>query len=114
MRTTYAVDSFSQAGVCAGLNSAIGNFSMIPREILNTIRQIEQRANRLGSDFAAGARASARFTDRKAAASKTNPALYSIRTLKRRERRAPAAPGRGCVRSALKSAIANRQSAISP
>jgi hypothetical protein len=36
------------------------------------------------------ARASARFTARTPAASKTNPALNSIRTLKRRERRAPA------------------------
>ena len=37
-----------------------------------------------------GARASVRFTARTPAASKTNPALNSIPTLKRRERRAPA------------------------
>ena len=36
-----------------------------------------------------GARASARFTVRTPAVSKTNPALNSIRSLKRRERRAP-------------------------
>jgi hypothetical protein len=40
--------------------------------------------------FADGARASARFTARTPAASKTNPALNSIRPLRRRERRAPA------------------------
>ncbi len=40
-----------------------------------------------------GARASARFTFRMPAASKTNPALSSIRTLKRRERRAPIPTG---------------------
>ena len=48
-----------------------------------------------------GARASARFTARTPAASKTNPALNSIRTLKRRERRAPiptglCPPAQGC------------------
>ena len=37
-----------------------------------------------------GARASARFTARTPATSKTNPALNSLRLLKRRERRAPA------------------------
>jgi hypothetical protein len=64
---------------------------MIPREILKKIRQIELRTNRLVTKSAAGARASARFTARTPAASKTNPALNSIRALKRRERRAPAA-----------------------
>ena len=63
---------------------------MIPREILKKIRQIELRTNRIVTPFAAGARASARFTVRTPAASKTNPALNSIRALKRRERRAPA------------------------
>ena len=62
---------------------------MIPREILKKIRQIELRTNRIVTEFAAGARASARFTARLPAASKTNPALNFIRTLKRRERRAP-------------------------
>ena len=62
---------------------------MIPREILKKIRQIELRTNRLVTAFAAGARASARFTARPSAASKSNPALNSIRTLKRRERHAP-------------------------
>jgi hypothetical protein len=63
---------------------------MISREILKQIRQIELRTNRIVTAFAPGARASARFTVRIPAASKTNPALNSIRTLKRRERRAPA------------------------
>ena len=56
-----------------------------------------------------GARASARFTARTPAASKTNPALNSMRELKRRERRAPAAPERGCVQSTSRStpAISN-------
>jgi len=62
---------------------------MIPREILKKIRQIELRTNRIVPEFAAGARASARFTARTPVASKTNPALNSIRPLKRRERRAP-------------------------
>jgi hypothetical protein len=74
---------------------------MIPREILKKIRQIELRTNRIVTEFAAGARASARFTARTHAASKTNPALNSIRTLKRRERRAPIPkglrpPAQGC------------------
>ena len=64
---------------------------MIPREILKKIRQIELRTNRLVTGFAAGARASARFTARTLAATKTNRAFNSIRTLKRRERRAPTA-----------------------
>lgn len=62
---------------------------MIPREILKKFRQIELRTNRIVTEFAAGARASARFTARTTAASKTNPPLNSVRTLKRRERRAP-------------------------
>jgi len=66
---------------------------MIPREILKKIRQIELRTNRIAPAFAAGARASARFTARTPAASKTNPALNSIRPLKRRERRAPIPKG---------------------
>ena len=76
---------------------------MIPREILKKIRQIELRTNRIVTAFVAGARALARFTARTPAASKTNPALNSIRALKRRERRAPAAPERGCVRSTSRS-----------
>ena len=68
---------------------------MIPREILKKIRQIELRTNRIVTGSAAGARASARFTARTPAASKANPALNSIRTLKRRERRAPAISRRG-------------------
>src|SRR5580704_10244846 len=68
---------------------------MIPREIRKKSRQIEPRTNRLVTGFAAGARASARFTARTPAASKTNPSLNLIRPLKRRERRAPAAPARG-------------------
>jgi hypothetical protein len=67
----------------------IRHFPMIPREILKKIRQIELRTNRLVTEFAAGARASARFTARTTAASQTNPALHSLRPLKRRERRAP-------------------------
>jgi hypothetical protein len=63
---------------------------MIPREILKKIRQIEIRTNRIVMEAVAGARASARFTIRTPAASQMNPALNSIRTLKRRERRAPA------------------------
>jgi hypothetical protein len=62
---------------------------MIPREILKNIRQIELRTDRLVTGLAVGARASARFTARTPVASKTNPALNSIRSLKRRERRAP-------------------------
>jgi hypothetical protein len=62
---------------------------MIPREILKKIRQIELRTNRIVTGFAPGARALARFTVRTPAASKTNPALNSVGTLKRRERRAP-------------------------
>ncbi len=62
---------------------------MIPREILKKIRQIELRTNRLVTAFAAGARASARFTARTPAVSKTNPALNATRPLKRRERCAP-------------------------
>jgi len=50
-----------------------------------------------------GARALARFTARTPAASKTNPALNSIRPLKRRERRAPSGPERGCVQSTRRS-----------
>jgi len=62
---------------------------MIPREILKKIRQIGLRTNRIVTAFAPGARASARFIVRTPAASKINPALDSIRPLKRRERRAP-------------------------
>jgi hypothetical protein len=62
---------------------------MIPREILKKNRQIELRTNRIVTAFAVGARASARFTARTPAGSQTNPALNSIRKLKRRERRAP-------------------------
>ena len=62
---------------------------MIPREILKKIRQVELRTNRIVTGFATGARASARFTGRTAAASKTNLVLDSIRPLKRSERRAP-------------------------
>jgi hypothetical protein len=74
---------------------------MIPREILKKIRQIKLRLNRIVTGSAPGARASARFTVRTPAASKTNPALNSIRTLKRRERRAPipkglCPPAQGC------------------
>jgi len=81
---------------------------MIPREILKEIRQIELRTNRIVTGFAAGARASARFTARTPAASKTNPARNSIRPLKRRERRAPAAlfqpsPQFGGIAAAVKN-----------
>jgi hypothetical protein len=74
---------------------------MIPREILKKIRQIELRTNRIVTAFAPGARASARFTARTPAASKTNPALNPTRTLKRRKRRAPIPtglrpPAQGC------------------
>src|SRR5476651_1842597 len=62
---------------------------MIPREILKKIRQIELRTNLIVTESAAGARALARFIVRTPVASKANPALNSIRTLKRRERRAP-------------------------
>ena len=71
---------------------------MIPSEILKNIRQIELRTNRIVTGFAPGARASARFTARTPAASQTTPALNSIRALKRRERRAPAAPAFGPAR----------------
>jgi hypothetical protein len=64
---------------------------MIPREILKKIRQIELRTNRLVTGFAAGARASARFTALATAVSKTNLPSKSIHTLKRGERRAPPA-----------------------
>ncbi len=75
--------------------------TMIPREILKKIRQIELRTNRIVTESAAGARASARFTVCTTAASKTTPALNSIRPLKRRERRAPipkglCPPAQGC------------------
>ena len=63
---------------------------MIPLEILKKIRKIELRPNRIVTGFAPGARASARFTARTPAASKTDPVLNSIRPLKRRECRAPA------------------------
>ena len=74
---------------------------MIPREILKKIRQIELRTNRIVTEFAPGARASARFTVRLPAVSKTNLALNFIRRLKRRERRAPIPtglrpPAQGC------------------
>src|SRR5438093_5461864 len=62
---------------------------MIHSEVLQGIRQIELRMNHIVTEFAAGARASARFTARTTASSRTNPPLDSIRTLKRRERRAP-------------------------
>jgi len=62
---------------------------MIPREILKKIRQSVLCPNRIVTEFAPGARASPRFTARTPAASKTIPALNSIRPLKRRERRAP-------------------------
>ena len=63
---------------------------MIPREILQKIRQIERRTNRLVTVAAAGARASARFTVLKPDAPNQILQLTSIRRLKRRERRAPA------------------------
>ena len=66
---------------------------MIPREILKKIRQIELRTNRLVTGSADGARASARFTVRKPGASDSISQLTSIRTLKRRERRAPTRVG---------------------
>jgi len=74
---------------------------VINREIFKTIRQIELRANRIVTESAVGARASARFIARTPAASKTNPALNSLRSLKRRERRAPipkglCPPAQGC------------------
>ena len=62
---------------------------MIPHEIHKQIRPIELRTNHLMTAFAAGAQASARFTHCTPAASKANPALNSIRPLKRRERRTP-------------------------
>jgi len=68
--------------------------TMILREILKKIRQIEIRTNRIITGSAPGARASARFTLRTPGASETSPAPDAIRTLKRRERRAPAAPPR--------------------
>ncbi len=71
---------------------------MIPREILKKIQQIELRTNRIVTGFSAGARASARFTARTPAASKTNPAINPIRKLKRRERRAPSALKHGSAR----------------
>jgi hypothetical protein len=71
---------------------------MIPREILKKIRQIEIRTNRVVTGSAVGARASARFIARTTAASNADSPLGSIRTLKRRERRAPAASARGRVR----------------
>jgi hypothetical protein len=73
-------------------------FPMIPREILKKIRQIELRTNHIVTALADGARASARFTVRTPAAFKTNPALNSIRALKRRERCAPAALAFGLAR----------------
>ncbi len=69
---------------------------MIPREILKKIRQIEIRTNRVVSGFVVGARASARFTARIVRTIETNSSSNPVRGLKRRERRAPAAPERGC------------------
>src|SRR4051812_10742353 len=66
---------------------------MIPREILKKIRQIKLRTNRIVTGFAPGARASTRFTARTSGAFQTNPALNSVRPLKRRERRAPIPTG---------------------
>ena len=71
---------------------------MIPRKILKKIWQIEIRTNRVVTGSAVGARASARFIARTTAASNADSPLGSIRTLKRRERRAPTAPELGCVR----------------
>ncbi|MFA6547021.1 MAG: hypothetical protein WCS99_21570 [Limisphaerales bacterium] len=71
---------------------------MIPRELPKKFRQTEIRTSRHVTGFAAGVRASARFTAPTAAASETNPALNSIRTLKRRDRRAPLAPERDRIR----------------
>jgi len=65
---------------------------MNPPEIFEKIQHIELPKHRLLNEFVAGARASARFTVRTSAAPKTNPSLNSIRTLKRRERRAPQSP----------------------
>jgi hypothetical protein len=59
------------------------------------IGQIGICTHRSVSGLAARARASARITVRKSGASKTSPAPNAIRTLKRRERRAPAAPEHG-------------------
>ncbi len=66
---------------------------MIPREILKKIRQIELRTNRPVTGFTPGARASARFSVRPPAVSKTNLALNSLRPPMRRERRAPIPTG---------------------
>ena len=65
---------------------------MIPRVLPKKFRQTEIRTSRHVTGFAAGVRASARFTARTA---------NSTRTLKRRERRAPiptglCPPARGC------------------
>jgi hypothetical protein len=93
---------------------------MIPREILKKIRQIEIRTNRIVSEFAVGARASARFTVRTPATSQTNPALNFIRSLKRRERRAPArrnsklSNSRGLVIVANSPQLKTRAAIISP
>ena len=65
---------------------------MSPREILKEIRQIELPRNRLVTEFADGARASARFTARTPASPKTDPPPDPVRPLKRRERGAPMFP----------------------
>jgi hypothetical protein len=71
---------------------------MIPREILKKIRQIEIRTNRLVTEFAVarGPARRDRFTARVARTIETNSSPNPVRVLKRRERRAPAAPERGC------------------
>jgi hypothetical protein len=71
---------------------------MIPREILKKIRQIELRTNCVVTEFAVGARASARFIARVVGAIEMNCSFNPVRMLKRRERRAPTASEPGCVR----------------
>ena len=58
-------------------------------ELLASVRRVEVRTNRLVNASVDEARASARFTIRKPAASNPIIRLTSSRTLKRRERRAP-------------------------
>jgi len=71
---------------------------MIPREILKKIRQIELRTDRVVTEFAVGARASARFIARVVGAIERNGSFNPGGMLKRGERRAAAASEPGCVR----------------
>jgi hypothetical protein len=92
MALIYPTGSRAQAGVSAGFNSAtgnrqsaIGNFPIIPREILKKIRQIELRTNRIVSETLAGAYHfvffGLLFTCFQAAAGSNRPELPAVVTM---------------------------------